>query len=110
MVRARSLSEFQKALTKRAALRSCSNGAGRTASSALTVRQAPRGDSEKPAGFIRMPRLRATLSCRGFIGLSSLMKRWSLGTYHGLRRKHVDSQDASPPTQGVSRDQPIKPA
>ena len=21
----------------------------------------------------------------------SLMKRWSLGTYHGLRRKHVDS-------------------
>ena len=29
--------------------------------------------------------------CLGFIEIFALMKRWGLGTYHGLRRKHVDS-------------------
>ena len=29
-------------------------------------------------------------SCRGARAFS-LLKRWALGTYHGLRRKHVDT-------------------
>ena len=46
-------------------------------------------------GYRRDPRIVGTMA--GHIVLPwihrafSLMKRWSLGTYHGLRRKHVDS-------------------
>ena len=32
-----------------------------------------------------------TLSCRGSHRAFSLLKRWALGTYHGLRRKHIDT-------------------
>src|SRR5712671_7134121 len=40
------------------------------------------------ASSARWPR---TLSCPCIHRAFSLMRRWSLGTYHGLRRKHVDT-------------------
>jgi hypothetical protein len=39
----------------------------------------------------RSARWPAISCCPGFIESSPLMKRWGLGTYHGLRRKHIDT-------------------
>ena len=43
------------------------------------------GDATTGAIRASCARSRATSCCRRFIGFS-LLKRWSLGTYHGLRR------------------------
>ena len=117
MARARSLSEFQTSFPDETSCAAflfqrrwpegfvcpaCGNGCG---------------IAEEPGAHLRMPRLRSlTDGHRSYPGLAdyrhdprtvgkmaghvvlpwihrvfALMKRWGLGTYHGLRRKHVDT-------------------
>src|SRR6202162_162413 len=106
MARARSLAEFQKSFSDE---ESCTAflfkrrwpygfvcpGCGKRRAVGLTLLTDGHASYPGLSGYRHDPRVVGTMAGHVVLPWShrafSLLKRWALGTYHGLRRKHVDT-------------------